>query len=999
VLFGAPVAKEDDAASALRLAAELVSEIEALGLDVRHRVGINAGYVFAGDVGSDLRRDYTVIGDAVNLAARLMGAADYGHVVVADWVASEAGDLFELLDSRQIRVKGKSMPIPVHTLGSPSGESDHFVIDTRRPKVVGRAREQRSTRRVAAHALAGSPRLLVVHGDAGVGGSALVSEVVFDLAQVGWTLFRGRCQQHLQDAPFGVLIPLFERLLGLDDDLAASDRPRRITDTLAELAPRLVPYASLLNGLLSVDIDETADVRALDATERSERLTELLVQLIGAAAQQMPLVLTVDGLHFSDRSTVRLLEQGSAEWKQGQLLVTVTYRDDLAPAFEPDRRRTVDLALGPLDRHGSDLVVRDLLGTDHLPDVLLSEIYRRARGNILVTGELVRAVGASTLLDGESDLDPQQLEELLGDLDVTDRLQRLMMARIDRLAPGPRWTLTRAAAVGSRFDLATLEALLRAERRDLVVPTALQQLVEAGLVESDSPAGNTEFAFRHEAIRDVAYGSILFRTRRVLHHDLAAHLVEVHDRDIDRVSAVIASHYRIAGEHERAALFGVRAGDWALSTYAIDEAERLYSLAGEQFRMAGPSFTVHRSFVNERLGDCASLRGRPGDAVRRQRQALAEWHRLQPDHGTRFPRHLTLGKPRAMRESELCQKIAHAHQRADHYKRALEWLDRAEASAPTRAPLFRAKLSVLRGTTLFRLGRYDGAAEEGARAVELAERTEDRATIAYARDMLAMTYLEQGRLTEAIDQRVEAVALFEAEGDLRGSMGCHNNLGAAYQLVGALDDALDHYERAADHAKRLGNVQGTAIIENNIGEVLLTQGRLDAAAARFTTTVAVHDETGQAPSWAGLALVNLSRVELRRGELERASEQLEAGTRLLRQAQARGLLLEASEQRVELLLAEGRLDAAARSNERFAQDARRLGLQLYEARSALLAGKIAVRRGADRRALEELRQAIALAEAVGAQREQAEAWAEIASAGLDPAAADRAAALRRTLGV
>jgi tetratricopeptide (TPR) repeat protein len=919
--------------------------------------------------------------------------------VVADWVASEAGDGFELVDTRQIRVKGKSMPIPVHTLGGLRGESDHFVVDARRPKVVGRDAERRTAHSVAARARSGSPRLLVVHGDAGVGGSALVSEVAFDLAQLGWTSFRGRCQQHLRDAPFGVLIPLFERLLGLTDDMAVPDRARRITGTLEQLAPDVAPYASLLNGLLSVSIEETPVVRALDATERSERLTRLLVELIGTSVTHTPLVLMVDGLHFSDRSTIRLLELGSTEWQQGQLLVTVTYRDDLAPTFEPDPSRTVDMALGPLDRDGSDLVVHDLLGTDHVPDVLLGEIYRRARGNILVTAELVRAVGASSLLDGRAELEPRQLEELLGDLDVTDRLQRLMMARIDRLAPGPRWTLTRAAAVGSRFDMATLEALLRAERRDLGLPTALQQLVEAGLVENDSSSGNAEFAFAHEAIRDVAYDSILFRTRRVLHHDLAEHLVEVHDRDLDRAAAVIAAHYRTAGDHERAALFGVRAGDWALSSYAIDEAEHLYALAAEEFRSAGRDFTVHRSFVHERLGDCASLGGRPGDAVKRQQRALADWRRLQPDRRTRIPRQLTHGRPRAMREAELCQKIAHAHQRADHYKRALDWLDRAEATAPARAPLFHARLSALRGTTLFRLGRYDLAAEECAHAVELARRTEDRAAIAYARDMLAMTYLEQGRLREAIEQRVEAVALFEEEGDLRGSMGCHNNLGAAYQLMGALDDALAHYEQAAEAAKRLRNVQGMAIIENNIGEVLLTQGRLDAAAERFAMTVAVHDESGQAPSWAGLALVNLSRVDVRRGELERASEHLETGTKLLRQAQARGLLLEASEQRVELLLAEGQLAAAARSNERFAQDARRLGLQLYEARSALLAGRIAVREGADRRALDELRRAIELAEAVGAQREQAEAWAELAAAELDPDAADRAAALRHELGV
>lgn len=995
VLFGAPVAKEDDAASALRLASDLVAAVDDLDLDLRHRIGINAGYVFAGDVGSDLRRDYTVIGDAVNLAARLMGAADPGRVVVADWVAAEAGDEFELLDTRQIRVKGKSMPIPVHTLGGHRGDSDQFVVETRRPLVIGRDSERAVAQGASERSQAGSPRLLVVHGDAGVGGSALVADVAYELAGRDWTVYRGRCQEYLRDVPFAPLIALFERFLGLNDELGPTERSDQVVAALADLSPELVPFASLLNGLVSVNVEESAVVRSFDAQQRSERLTWLLVQLVGATVADAPLVLQVEGLHFADRSTIRFLEQGSADWREGRLLVPVTFRDDLAPDFAPATSRTVDIQLGPLDRQGSDLVVRHLLGGGDVPEIVLEEIHRRARGNVLVTSELVRAVAASPILDGDDALEAERLNELLGELDVTDRLQQLMMARIDRLAPEPRWALTRAAAVGSRFDVPTLDALSRAEQRDLSVPTAMQQLVEAGLVESESATGSAGYAFRHEAIRDVAYDSILFRTRRSLHRDLARHLIELHSSDLDREAAVIASHYRTAGDHADAASFGVRAGDWALASYAIDEAERLYATAVEQYRAAGAGFAAHRSFVDERLGDCATLGGRPGDALRHHRRALGGWSRLDGAAGLRLPRRLTHGRSRRARTAELCHKVAQEHLRADHYRRALEWLDRAEEATPQRSPLLRAKLSTLRSTTLFRLGRYDVAAEEGLHAVSVAQRTGDRATIAYARDMLAMTYLEQGRLSEAIEQRVEAVAMFEADGDLRGSMGCHNNLGAAYQLVGDLEGAVVHYEQALDAAEKLGNLQGRAVIENNVGEVLLAQGRLDDAEARFMATAQVHEDSGQAPAWAGLALVNQSRVDARRGNLGRAADRLEEGTRLLRQAEAKGLLLEARQQRVELLLAEGDLDGARRANGRFVSEARSLGLQLYEVRGATLAGRLAHLEGDDVRAVGELRRAVDLADAVGARQELSDALDELATTHADAEAASRLDGLER----
>ena len=230
-------------------------------------------------------------------------------------------------------------------------------------------------------------------------------------------------------------------------------------------------------------------------------------------------------------------------------------------------------------------------------------------------------------------------------------------------------------------------------------------------------------------------------------------------------------------------------------------------------------------------------------------------------------------------------------------------------------------------------------------------------------------------------------------------MVAHGNLGAAYQLVGEMASALVHYERASDVAEQLANSQARALIDNNIGEVLLLQGRFEDAAERFTSTVQIHEETSSAPVWAGLALVNLSRVALGRGDLDASHELLERGARLLRSAHARGLLLEATHHRVTLHIAAGDLDAATRTNRRFAAESRRLGMQLFEARSALLAGRIALLQGDQSLAVEKLRRAIGLAEAMGAQREQADAWEMLADAGLDPAAPGRLEVLRRTLGV
>lgn len=1000
VLFGAPVAKEDDAASALRLAVELLAEIEKLGLDIRHRIGINAGFVFAGDVGSDLRRDYTVIGDAVNLAARLMGAADTGGVVVADWVASEAGDGFDLRDSRAIRVKGKSMPIDVHTLvGVGEARPDASVAMASSPDVIGRDRERRTARRASAKAAAGSPRLLVVHGEAGVGGSALVVELLHELAQSGWMAYRGRAQQHLQETPFGPVAALFARLLGLEGVTDPAERSGAVLRAVSSLVPQMEPSASLLNGLVGVELPESDVVRSLEPGERSDRLIDLLVRLVDAFADEESLVLTVEGLHFADRATIRFLEQGSRTWRTGRLMAVITYRDDLAPEFAPARGRTVDLALQPLDRAGSDALVRHLLGGQDVAESLLAGVYERARGNGLVTSELVRSLGASEIFDDSAELQPRDVDALLGALDVPDRLQRLVMARVDRLAPGARWVLTRAAVVGSSFAVSAVEALRLSEARQVSVPAGLQQLIEVGLIDPSPDTSAATYGFRHEVIREVAYGSVLFRVRRNLHGDLARHLEAEHTDDLDRASATIGGHYRGAGIYETAGSYAVRAGDWALGSYAVEDAESSFSAALEDFRQAPGRLNWERSLVSERIGDCCSLGGRPIDALARYKQALRSWKRSDLARRPLIDADRVDGRFVGEREAELCRKIAREQQWADRYERALEWIDRAERASGGGKRARTVASSSLRCGTLFRLGRYPAAAAEGERALRLALADDDPRDVAYARTLLANVYFEQGRLQDAIDQRTQAVELYEATGDLRGVMVGHGNLGAAHQLVGALEDALFHYERAADVAEQLSNSQARALIDNNIGEVLLLQGRLDEAAERFGSTVQIHDATAGAPVWAGLALVNLSRVALRRGDLESSHELLDRGTRLLRSASARGLLLEATHQRVSLHIAAGDLDLASRANRQFASDSRRLGMQLFEARSALLAGRIALLQGDESSTIAELRRAIELAEAIGAQREQADAWELLADAGLDSVAPQRLEELRRSLGV
>jgi tetratricopeptide (TPR) repeat protein len=244
--------------------------------------------------------------------------------------------------------------------------------------------------------------------------------------------------------------------------------------------------------------------------------------------------------------------------------------------------------------------------------------------------------------------------------------------------------------------------------------------------------------------------------------------------------------------------------------------------------------------------------------------------------------------------------------------------------------------------------------------------------------MLGSFYLELGKLRLAIRHRSAAVRTYEKVGDLIGLVVAHNNLGTSYQLLGQLDDAIPEYEASVEVAERIGNHSAAAVVHSNIGEVLLIKGRWSQAISHFRQTVETHERTGEAAVPAGLALINLSRACLRQGAYEDAAERLQEGTRLLRDAGARGLLIQAHLQEAELALETGRLDSATRSCGRALGKAGELGLQLEETRALRLRGLLALKREHWEDAEADLRESAALADRIGAEYEKGQALLDLA---------------------
>ena len=512
LVFGAPVANERDPENALRLGLEMREELPIMGLHLTHRIGVNSGSVFVGDVGSPYRREYTVIGDAVNLSARLMGAAESGQVLLSRKIAEEAGPGFVLDELEPVRVKGKREPVPICSLKSVETRpvARAGVIEG---KLYGRETELETLRQAGTEVEAGNGRLVLLTGEAGIGKSRLVSEFESQLSYIGWDVYRGQCRPHTAGNPFSLWVHLLESFFGIESIAETRLRTRTVLDKIGRLRPALLGVAPLLNGLLSLSASDTDVVQSLDAETRRHRLFDLISTVLREAASNRRIAVVLEDLQWSDQSSLRLIESVVQGLDRSRLLVCLTCRtvEDLELKLPADG--TVTLDLGKLSDDASAEIVWSMLGVDALPAQVTDSIISKAQGNPLFLEEIARTIRLSGALDQVLKASAFALDKAIASLDIPDRIQALVMSRIDRLAPSSRDVLRTAAVIGGTFDLSTLMALLDLnDRRQL--ESRLDELTEYDLINVQEGALPDTFGFIHGMVQEVAYENLLFSRRR-----------------------------------------------------------------------------------------------------------------------------------------------------------------------------------------------------------------------------------------------------------------------------------------------------------------------------------------------------------------------------------------------------------------------------------------------------------------------------------------------------
>jgi class 3 adenylate cyclase/CheY-like chemotaxis protein/DNA polymerase III delta prime subunit len=559
--FGWPKAHEDAAERAVCAGLEIVAAVARLtaptGDNLLARVGIATGPVVVGDpIGEGAAREQAVVGDTTNLAARLQTFAEPGGVVIAPTTRCLVGDEFKYADLGVHTFKGLTAPVRswrVRGRGRAEGRFEARQATTGPTPLVGREQEVALLLDRWQRAKGGEGQVVLLAGEPGIGKSRVVHALRERLGGEPHTPLSHDCSPLHQTSALHPIIGQLERAAGF----ARDDPPGRKLDKLEALLARgtegVAAAAPLIAALLAIPAGDRYPPLNLSPRQQKGRIFEaLLGQLAGLAAEQ-PVLALYEDVHWSDPTTLELLELVVDRVQRRPALVLITFRPEFVPPWTGYSHITL-LALTRLGRRQGAALVERLTGGRTLPAELVDQIVARADGVPLFLEELTKAVLVSELLKDEGDR-----YALAGPASaVPATLQDSLLARLDRLTPAAKEVAQIGAAIGRDFSHELLAAV--APLPEETLRDALDQLIEAELVFCRGAPPEATYSFKHTLVRDAAYESPLKSKLRKLHARIAQVLEERFPASAEAEPELLAHHCAKAGLVEKAVGYRHRAG-------------------------------------------------------------------------------------------------------------------------------------------------------------------------------------------------------------------------------------------------------------------------------------------------------------------------------------------------------------------------------------------------------------------------------------------------------
>ncbi len=558
-LFGAPYTHDNDAECALRASLDMMVALRKFNEDhdtnLGLHFGINTGRVIAGGVGSIHKQQYSVMGDSVNLAARLEDVSKTGEILVGYETYVLTNSQFDFDAREPIIVKGKEKPVPIYQLLKVKKSPLQMRgIEGLNSKMVGREKEFDQLSKIIEQLKLNHGAFLSIIGDPGLGKSRLLNEL--KKANSQFNFYEGRGLSYAQNISYDVIKRMLDEILNIQSDLESSEIKKILNAKLDEWNPlkknEIFPYICRIRDIpLEGEIELM--MRAIPSDVMQQRMRQSFGEMILWISQQQSIVLVWEDLHWADHSSLQLIEHLFSLTLQNPILMILAFRpnegnvQEYHKSWKDNYSTYTSLVLSPLDERFSYELIDNLLKINNFPASTRKVLLEKSEGNPFFIEELIRSLFDLGLLHWEDGA--IQCKEGVENIQIPNTLQGVIEARIDRLEKEEKLTLQAASVIGRIFGKQILQFLLENQNKKIDLEPAILQLQDRELIRQQVLY---EYIFKHAVTQDVTYQSLLLSRRRELHLYAAEAIENLFSSQINELSHVLAWHYQRTNNHQKA---------------------------------------------------------------------------------------------------------------------------------------------------------------------------------------------------------------------------------------------------------------------------------------------------------------------------------------------------------------------------------------------------------------------------------------------------------------
>jgi len=843
ILFGAPpLYHEDDTKRAVACALGLQAVAREQNLHMS--IGISEGSVFAGPVGAPDRREYTVIGDNVNLAARLMQYGRGGTVIISERVKERAGPQFVTESLGRISLRGKAQALSAYLVKGEQGTQEEFVSRylLHKDPLVGRKSELEQMRRVATRARAGKLQLLFIEGELGMGKSRLAAELVHEWMAEENIGYGSKSISYGEQIPYQAWRQVLAAIFGLSPSLEPHRQLARLATSIADLEdpPDQPNYWAerlpLLSDVLGLEIPENNFTRSLASKLRRNNTFALIEAILRRQLEKGPLLILLEDVHWADELSLSLAAYLVQKLVDTPLLLVLVHR----PMSEADLHTLAHVKhlpyvrtiyVEPLSHQESLDLIRILLDNKPLAAAAETILLSRGQGNPFFLQEITGAIQ-----DVMGSQDEQSLDSL-ETLNLPDTIQDVIFSRIDRLSESEKLTLKIASVIGHTFQRSLLSAVHPITEARFQLPSQLDILENENLIRLEAPAPKWEYVFRNVITQEVVYEGLLLAQRRQLHSVVANTLELLAPDEVEQ----LAFHYSRSSETDKALKYLKLAGQKAQREYANHAAINYYSeiltlledgsstengsgmISSEYWDILLERAKLHHliGWHHEALEDLGTL-GIMAEALNHdQRRALAakQWANFYESSGD-----YDSGLELVERSVQLAQKADDEQLTGEGYN---HW-----------------------GKLLYLRGEYETAHKYLQQAWFIAQKHQDKSAQADCLNNLGIVAHLQADYDVALYFFYEAIDLWDSMGDQVGLGHGLHNMGQVHYEMGEYMAAEQCYKQARALHRTIGDRAGEVIIHHSLGKIHRSLGNYDIARYLFEEALtfyqSIDDRHGEA---------------------------------------------------------------------------------------------------------------------------------------------------------